>query len=173
MLLLNSLRQMVGRATARRRGPRRPPGRSRVARRLLLEPLEDRTLPSCAVALAPDEAAPQLVGARITWTATAADCGAAPVYQFSVAPHGGAFRVVRDFSPSNTFAWAPMQEGTYDVMVTAKDGYQATEAASAVVADVVASRVAGSEAVVTPTLNPLVALYSVPPSAAASRVLHS
>src|SRR6516165_3690291 len=134
-------------------------------RRLELEPLEDRALPSCTVSLVPSETVPQLVGERITWTATATDCGSAPVYQFSVAPHEGAFRVVRDFSPTNAFAWTPMQEGTYDIMVTAKDGYQATETASAVVADAVASRVAGSQAVVTPTPNPLVALYSVPPSA--------
>src|SRR5215472_8619605 len=120
MLLLNSLRKMVGNTAARCQGPRRLPGRSRVTRRLLLEPLEDRTLPSCTVSLAPDEAAPQLVGERITWTATAADCGTAPVYQFSVAPHCGAFRVVRDFSPTNTFAWTPMQEGTFDNMVTVK-----------------------------------------------------
>jgi hypothetical protein len=118
------------------------------------------------VSLAPNEAAPQLVGERITWTATATDCGAAPVYQFSAAPQGGDFHVVRDFSPTNTFAWTPMQEGTYDIQVTVKDGYQATETTSAVVVDAVASRVTGSQAVVTPTLNPLVALYSVPPSAA-------
>jgi hypothetical protein len=116
------------------------------------------------VSLAPSEAAPQLVGEAITWTATATDCGAAPVYQFSVAPHPGAFRVVRDFSPTNTFAWTPMQEGAYDIEVTVKDGYQATETTAAVMADAVASRVTGSEAVITPTLNPLVALYSVPPT---------
>ena len=61
-----------------------------------------------------------------------------------------------------------MQEGTYDIRVVVKDGYQATETASAVVADAVASRVSGSQAVVTPTANPLVALYSVPPSSAES-----
>src|SRR5262249_36994042 len=104
----------------------------------------------------------------ITWTATATDVGAAPVYQFSAAPHGGAFHVVRDFSPTNTFAWTPMQEGSYDIEVTVKVGYQASETTSAVVADAVASRVAGSQAVVTPTLNPLVALYSIPPSSAAT-----
>src|SRR5262245_56219332 len=59
-----------------------------------------------------------------------------------------------------------MQEGNYDVEVTVKDGYAATETTSAVATDGVASRVTGSEAVVTPTLNPLVALYSVPPSTA-------
>jgi arylsulfate sulfotransferase len=124
--------------------------------------------PVPTVSLAPSEAAPQLVGEPVTWTATASDCGATPVYQFSVAPHGGDFRVVRDFSPTNTFAWTPMQEGTYDVKVAVKDGYQAAETHLAVVSDAVASRVAGSQAVVTPTLNPLVALYSVPPSPAAT-----
>jgi len=71
----------------------------RPAPRPQVEALEDRSLLSCTVSLAPGEAAPQLVGERVTWTATAADCGAAPVYQFSVAPPGGAFQVVRDFSP--------------------------------------------------------------------------
>src|SRR5439155_3487768 len=42
--------------------------------------------------------------------------------------------------------------------------YQATETTTAVVADAVASRVTGSQPVITPTLNPLVALYSVPPT---------
>jgi hypothetical protein len=47
-----------------------------------------------------------------------------------------------------------------------KDGYQATETVSAVVPDAVASRVSGSQDVVTPTANPLVALYSIAPSSA-------
>ena len=37
-----------------------------------------------------------------------------------------------------------MQEGDYDIEVTVKDGYQAAETTSAVVADAVASRVSGS-----------------------------
>src|SRR6266566_163186 len=150
--------------TRRRPSPRQRPA----ARRLTLEALEDRSLPSCMVSLAPNEPAPQLVGEGTTWTATATDCGTAPVYQFSVAPHGEAFRVVRDFSPTSAFAWTPMQEGAYDVEVTVKDGYQATETTSAVAVDAVASRVTGSQAVITPTLNPLVALYSAPPSSAGS-----
>jgi hypothetical protein len=74
--------------------------------------------------------------------------------------------VVRDFSPNNTFTWAPMQEGTYDVRTTAKDGFAATETTSAVVTDAVNSRLTGTDAVVTPTANPLVALYSAPPTSA-------
>lgn len=146
--------------TRRRPSPRQRPA----ARRLALEALEDRMLLSCMVSLAPSEAAPQLVGERITWTATATDCGTTPVYQFSAAPDAGAFRVLRDFTPTNAFAWTPMQEGDYDIEVTVKDGYQATETTAAVMADAVESRVTGSQAVITPTLNPLVALYSAPPS---------
>jgi hypothetical protein len=120
------------------------------------------------VSLAPNEAAPQPVGEQVTWTATATDCGVSPVYQFRAAPHGGVFHVLRDFSPLNTFTWTPMQEGTYDIEVTIKDGYQATKTTSAVAADEVASRISGSQDVVTSTLNPLVALYSVSPSSAAT-----
>src|SRR5947199_7742634 len=149
----NSLSPSSPRARTRRSpSPRQRPA----ARRLTLEALEDRSLPSCMVSLAPSEAAPELVGERITWTATATDCGATPIYRFSAAPDGGAFRVVRDFSPTNTFAWTPMQEGTYDIEVTVKDGYQATETTSTVVSDTVASRVTGSQAVIAPTLTPLV-----------------
>src|SRR5262249_55432509 len=118
---------------------------SRPNPRLRFEALEDRSLPSGTVTLAVNDDS-ILVGERVTWTATATDVGAAPVYQFSAAPHGGAFHVVRDFSPTNTFAWTPMQEGSYDIEVTVKDGYQASESTSAVVADAVGSRVAGSQA---------------------------
>jgi hypothetical protein len=135
------------------------------AARLGIESLEDRSLPSGLVTLASNDPTP-LVGERITWAATATDVGAAPVYQFRVAPHGGESRIVRDFSPSDSFVWTPMIEGDYDIEVAVKDGYQATETISAEAADEVASRVTGNHSVVTPTLNPLVALYSVPPSSA-------
>jgi arylsulfate sulfotransferase len=147
-------------------GVRRFP-RRRTTSRLWVEPLEDRSLPSCTVALAPSDNSP-LVGERVAWTATAADCGAAPVYQFLAAPHGGAFHVLRDFSPANAFTWTPMREGDYDIEVVVKDGYQGAETAAAVVTDAVASRVTGAQAVVTPATNPLVALYSVPPSSAST-----
>src|SRR5262249_2331938 len=56
-----------------------------------------------SVSLAPSEAAPQLVGERIVWTATATDLGHNPVYQFRVGPEHGPMHVVRDFSPTNNF----------------------------------------------------------------------
>src|SRR5262245_5170438 len=138
---------------------------SRSTTRLRFETLEDRSLMSCTASLAPNDDSP-LVGDRVALTATAEDCGAAPIYQFSVAPHGGESRIVRDFSPSNSLAWTPMMEGNYDIQVIIKDGYVATETSAAVATEEVASRVTGSQAVVTPTANPLVALYSVPTSAA-------
>ena len=160
--VLNSLKFPIARTRARR--ARRGAPRKRAATcKLLLELLENRTVPS-TISLVPSEAAPQLVGERITWTATVTDGPAAPVYQFSDGPALGPLHVVRDFSPNNTFTWAPMQEGNYKIMVTIKDGFAGTNAESADVSDVVNSRVTGTDAVITPTLNPLVALYSVPPT---------
>jgi len=86
---------------------------------------------ACTVSLQPSAPSPQLVGDRITWTATASSCGPAPVYQFGVAArakgrHGKGsdrepghrrFGMVRDFSLDNAFAWAPMQEGRYAIRV--------------------------------------------------------
>src|SRR5262245_22407986 len=89
--------------------------------RMRVETLEDRSVPSCSVSLDPSVAAPQLVGAPVTWTATPTDCGTTPIYEFSAAPHGGAFHILRDFSPANSFMWTPMQEGIYDIEVTVKD----------------------------------------------------
>jgi hypothetical protein len=105
-----------------------------------------------------------LVGSPVIWTATASDLGATPVYQFSVGMSGGASQVIRDFSTSNTFTWNPIQEGTYDVEVIAKNGYSSTTGESANAAYTAKSRITGTSAVVSPMSNPLVAFYSAPPS---------
>jgi hypothetical protein len=131
----------------------------------------------CTVSLQASTPSPQRVGERIVWTATAANCGPTPVYQFSVAGRSQAkqreeseherarhrFTIVRDYSLDGSFAWAPMQEGTYDVRVRVKDGFDGAQVTSTVVSDRVSPRASGEDAVVTPTLNPLVALYSAPP----------
>src|SRR5258707_7165741 len=132
----------------------------------------------CTISLQPSAPSPLLVGERMTWTATAANCGVAPVYQFDVdgpAESRGRrewerererhrFAMVRDFSLDASFKWAPMEEGRYEIKVEVKDGFDAVAATSAaVVSYQVVSRVTGDDAVVSPTLNPLVALYSAPP----------
>jgi hypothetical protein len=163
MSLMNALGALLG-PNPGGRGSRRRRRRLPVSPRLALEPLDGRCLPSGGVSLVPDQPAPQLVGEPITWTAATADFGAAPVYQFRVGPQRGPMRVVRDFSPNDSFTWTPMEEGTYDIQVIAKAGFNSTDTESADVPDMVNSRVTGSQAVITPTLNPLVALYSVPPT---------
>jgi PKD repeat protein len=122
-------------------------------------------LPS--VTLVPDQSADHLVGTPVTWTATVDDI-AAPVYQFRVGPAGGPRHVVSDFSSRNTFTWDPMQEGNYEFQVVVKDGFAAQSTEDAVASYPVNSRVTGSAAVITATTNPLVALYSAPPSSQAT-----
>ena len=129
-------------------------------------PLEDRCLLS--VSLSGSEPPVPLVGSPVIWTATASGHGQAPVYQFRVGPTGGPFHVVRDFSQSNTFIWNPMQEGSYNIQVTVKDGFSAATGESASASYTAQSRVVGTSAVISPTSNPLVALYSAPPSTGSS-----
>jgi hypothetical protein len=109
-----------------------------------------------------------LVGSPVVWTATASGHGETPVYQFSVGPIGGPSQMVRDFSPSNSFTWNPMQEGSYDIQVTVKDSFGASTGESASASYTAESRVVGNSAVVSPMANPLVALYSAPPSSGSS-----
>jgi hypothetical protein len=71
--------------------------------------------------------------------------------------------MARDFSPADSFTWTPMQEGNYRIKVTTKAGFSARDTEHAVVTDQVDSRVTGEEPVVSPTSNPLVALFSAPP----------
>ena len=163
MCLVHALRGLRARAVRRSDSSRNWSSRRRGKRRLRLETLEDRSLPSCALSLAPNEPAPQLVGEPVLWTATASDCASDLVYQFSVKAAGEQFHVVRDFSSLNTFHWAPMEEGRYRIRVLAKEGYDGTDTFSAVVSDAVDSRETGHHAVISPTANPLVALFSVPP----------
>ena len=125
------------------------------------KPLEDRCLLS--VSLTRSGPPVPLVGSPVSWTATASGHGTTPVYQFSVEPPGGASQMVRDFSPSNSFTWDPMQEGTYNIQVTVKDSFSASTGESATASYTAKSRVVGTSAVISPTSNPLVALYSAPP----------
>jgi hypothetical protein len=76
--------------------------------------------------------------------------------------------VVQDFSPDQNFTWNPLKEGSYDVQVTVKIGYSAVAGESATASYQSLSRIVGTGAVISPTTNPLVALYSAPPSPGSS-----
>ncbi|HEU5374665.1 MAG TPA: aryl-sulfate sulfotransferase [Ktedonobacteraceae bacterium] len=115
-----------------------------------------------SIVLTPSVPAPQPVGTSITWTAQAVD-NTQLVYRFRIGlSPSGPFVTVRDFSPRNTFTMAPLYQSTYFVQVTVQEGYSSTATASTVASYAITSRVQGNQAVVTPTANPLVALYSAP-----------
>ena len=118
------------------------------------------------IQLTPSLSSPQPLGTPITWSATATDT-APLVYRFSVATAAaGPYRVVRDFSTRPSFVWAPLQEGAYFIAVTIQEGYSGTATVSTFRPYTLTSRVNGTQAVVSPTANPLVALYSAPACAA-------
>ena len=113
-----------------------------------------------------------LVGAPITFDATAAGAGNGDTlqYRFSVSEAGQPYQILIDYNSYKTFVWAPStHEGSYGVQVTAFDvttGDTATDQLPVTIK----SRVTGSEPVVNQTANPLVALYSVPPCPVGSYV---
>ena len=145
---------------------RHAPVRRRRRHRPHCTPLEDRCLLS--VSLTDTAPAGSYVGAPVTWTATSTGHGRKPVYQFSVGSPGGPLQVVRDFSRGGSFAWNPMQEGTYVIQVVVKAGFGPRKRESASGTYTARTRVSGNSAVASPMANPLVALYSAPPSPGAS-----
>ena len=105
----------------------------------------------------------QPVGTTIPFVATVEGAGAGIVdYRFEVAALGGPFVVIRDFMTTPMGEWTPMEEGIYLVRATARLQF-GIESAMATEPYSVQSRVVGSDPVVSPTLHPLVALFSVPP----------
>ncbi len=130
--------------------------------------LEDRRLLSVTLTDIPP--AVPYVGSPVVWNATASGFGKRPVYQFSVASPGGGgvFQMVKDFSPIGNFTWNPMQQGTYEIQVVVKKGYRLKKSETMVATYTAQSRVTGDTAVVSPMANPLVALFSAPPTAGTS-----
>ena len=76
--------------------------------------------------------------------------------------------MVQDYSSTNSFTWDPMQEGTYQVQVNVEANYGTPVVDTTSVSYTVQTRIVGNDAVVSPTTNPLVALYSAPPSSGTS-----
>jgi arylsulfate sulfotransferase len=148
--------------TMARRAPNRRPRRHQPD----CVPLEDRSLLS--VLLTDVAPAVPYVGSPVLWAASSRGLGRKAVYRFSVAQPGGAFQVVRDYSRTATFTWNPIQEGTYQIRVDVKPGIAARKSQFSTATYTAQTRVAGDSAVVSPMANPLVALYSAPPSHGAS-----
>ncbi len=136
-------------------------------------------LPVCwsapSVRIVSSLASPQPAGTVIGLVAVAKDEGD-PLklmsklrFRFSVSVDGAPFRILRDFSPQANFAWRPdLFEHEARVKVTLKN------IATKITADGelpfrIAPRAKGQQPVVTPTANPLVALFSALPCPQGSR----
>ncbi len=73
-----------------------------------------------AAGLAASPPSPQAHGTLITLTGSAA-CPGTPTYRFWIRAPGGAWRIVRDYSTSNTFSWTPATAGTYALEVDVRN----------------------------------------------------
>ncbi len=107
------------------------------------------------------------VGIPIFWRAHANASGAL-LYRFRVGPSGAPLMVTRDFNTRNFLDFTPIDEGPSDVEVTVRAG--SGETANARGSYLVTARVTSEDPVVSPTLHPLVALYSAPACAAGGAI---
>ncbi len=115
------------------------------------------------VSLTPSLSSPQNFGVPVTWTASATDTNAGTLdYSFSVSS-GGSFQILQDYDISNVFTWTPtLHEGAFTIKVTARNltTLQTASLTSPFTFNAIIP-LAGPPAI-TPTSNPLVALYSAP-----------
>jgi hypothetical protein len=115
-----------------------------------------------AVLLAAYPPSPAPVGTMITWSAQVLGAASSNLwFRFRAREAGGEFRVIRDYGPLSTLAWTSIDEGTYEMELSAKEP-GGPESESAVSAFELQSRVRGDLPAISPTSNPLVFLYSGP-----------
>ena len=130
-------------------------------------PLEDRSLLS--VSLTDIAPAVPYVGSPVIWTASSRGQGSKAVYRFSVEQPGGAFQVVQRLQPSATVSpGTPCSRGPTRSGWTSRPDSLRRKSEFAIATYTAQTRVVGNSAVVSPMANPLVALYSAPPSPGAS-----
>ncbi|MBS1825328.1 MAG: aryl-sulfate sulfotransferase [Acidobacteria bacterium] len=104
------------------------------------------------------------VGTRLQFQASVTPPTSGLWYRFRVKPAGGSFSVIKDFDPysNGAFAWAPMEEGAWDIEVTAKNPSNQDTGAATVTYNVVSQITAGAPVVSSVSTNTLMALFSVP-----------
>jgi hypothetical protein len=124
--------------------------------------LSTQALATPQVQLSPSLPSPQSTGTAVNLVATGSDSDPGMLtYRYSVAYRGG-LRIVRDYSQDSSFNWAgTIKDGLYLVQVTVRNNTTQQTAKKNLLFQF-DSRVAGSQPVVSPTSNPLVALFSAP-----------
>jgi hypothetical protein len=116
--------------------------------------------PTVSLAAYPPGPAP--VGTMITWSAQFLGASSSNLwFRFRAREAGGDFRVIRDYSPLTTLAWTSIDEGSYEMEVSAKEP-GGPEIETSVSTVQLQSRVLGDLPVISPTSHPLVFLYSGP-----------
>src|SRR5207302_16498 len=91
------------------------------------------------------------------------------VFRYSVSVERGPLHVIRDFSQQRDFVWRPpLYEHDASVHVTVRNN-GTKETAETDLPYRTVSRIKSSLPVVTPTANPLIALFSAPPCPAGGR----
>lgn len=116
--------------------------------------------------------APVALGSLVRVSATTDSTGPSALrYRFRVRPAGRSyFHTVVDFGPKRDWNWTTIDgEGSYDLRVDVRDS-STGETGSATAPVVFSPLATGTEAVITPSANPLVAIYSAPACAAGSRM---
>ncbi|HVP00265.1 MAG TPA: aryl-sulfate sulfotransferase [Bryobacteraceae bacterium] len=84
------------------------------------------------------------------------------MFRYSVSVNGGPFRIVRDFSQESNFIWSPeLYEHSATIRLIARNN-ESKETAQDDMRFQIVSRIKGKNPVVTPSANPLVALFSAP-----------
>jgi hypothetical protein len=126
---------------------------------VLMTPLTSMADPT--VQLSPSLSSPQPVGTLVTWTATATDPDPGTLMYAFGDGTSGKIRLVRDFGYTNSFPSYPaLQEGNYQVQVTVRNN--STGKTATVTETFAATAIANNTnpVVISPTANPLVALFS-------------
>lgn len=121
------------------------------------------------VMLQPDLPSGQPVGTPIQWSATS-DL-TTPSYRLRIARAGEPLRTIYDFGEQATFKWTPLRDGLFIVIADAREPGSPIQSTSALFVVTPRTRAAP---VITPTHNPLLALYSsgACPGGHAVRVLY-
>jgi hypothetical protein len=112
------------------------------------------------VSLDASPVSPKPLGTMIRWTAVPDAASAHAWFRFRVREPGGEFRMVRDFSPASELDWTALDEGVFEVEVTARESVS-QETATAISAFELVPRVEFGPAV-APTTHPLVFIFSSP-----------
>src|SRR5579884_2030394 len=116
------------------------------------------------IILTPSTASPAPLGTLITWTAAAQDADPGTLsYRFRTRFGSAPFRTVVDFGPGSSFAWTTIaSEGAWEIEAAVKNA-STGEIASIRTLFVFTPLAVGPDAVVTPSANPTVFIYSAPP----------